>query len=56
MITKEFAFSRGAIHYHSLKYTDQYPSEEIDGNKSLVNVFIALHTLFKKLVKFINIH
>ena len=56
MITKEFAFSRGAIHYHSLKYTDQYTSEEINANKSLVNVFIALYTLFKKIVKFINIH
>ena len=56
MITKEFTSSRGAIHYHSLNYTDQFTSEEIDSNKCLVNLFIALYTLFKKLDNFIDSH
>ena len=36
MITKEFASSRGAIHYHSLNYSDQFTSEESDADKCLV--------------------
>ena len=56
MITKEFTFSRGDIHYHSLNYTDPSTSEEIDGDKCLVNLSIALYTLFIELDKFINIH
>ena len=44
MITKEFASSRGAIHYHSLNYTDQSTSEEIDADKCLVKLSIALYT------------
>ena len=54
MITKEFASSRGAIHYHSLNYTDQSTSEEIDADKCLVNLSIALYTLFIDLDKFID--
>ena len=42
MITKEFASSWGAIHYHSLNYTDQSTSEEIDADKYIVNLSIAL--------------
>ena len=56
MITKEFAFSRGAIHYHSLNYSDQLTSEEIDADKVLVNLSIDLYRLFTKLDEFINIH
>ena len=56
MITKEFTFSRGDIHYHSLNYTDPSTSEEIDGDKCLVNLSIALYTLFIELDKFVNIH
>ena len=56
MITKEFTFSRGDIHYHSLNYTDPSTSEEIDGDKCLVNLSIALYTLFVDLDKFINIY
>ena len=56
MITKEFEVSRVAIHYHSLHYTDQSTSEEIDADKFLVNLSIALYTLFIELDKFINIH
>ena len=32
MRTKEFASSRGTIHYHSLNYKGQSPSEEIDAD------------------------
>ena len=56
MITKEFASSRGAIHYHSLNYSDQSTSEEIDADKCLVNLSIALYNLFVNLDKFINKH
>ena len=38
MIIKEFAVSRVAIHYHSLNYTDQFTTEEIDADKCLVNL------------------
>ena len=54
MITKEFASSRGAIHCHSLNYTDRSTSEEIDADKCLVNLYIALYTLFIDLDKFID--
>ena len=56
MITKEFASSWGAIHYHSLKYTDQSTSEEIDADKWLVNLSIDLHNLFIELDKFNDTH
>ena len=55
MITKEFASSRGAIHYHSLNYTDQSTLEKNDADKCLVNLSIALYTLFIDLDKFITI-
>ena len=55
MITKVFASSRGAIHYHSLNYTDQSTSEKNDANKCLVNLYLALYNLFKELDKFIDI-
>ena len=48
--------SRDAIHYHSLNYTDQSTSEEIDTDKCLVNLAITLYTLFKPLDNFINSH
>ena len=56
MITKEFASSRGAIHYHSLNYSDQSTSEEIGADKCLVNLSIALYNLFVNLDEFINKH
>ena len=56
MITKEFASSRGSIHYHSLNYTDQATSEELDADKYLVNISITLYTLLNQLDKFINSH
>ena len=55
IITKEFASSRGAIHYHSLNYTIQSTSGEIDADKCLINLSIALYTLFIELDKLINI-
>ena len=33
MIIKKLTSFRGAIHYHTLNYTDQSTSEEIDTNK-----------------------
>ena len=56
MISKECVSSQGAIHCHSLNYTDQSTSEKIDADKCLVNLSIALYNLFIKLNKFINIH
>ena len=56
MITKEFESFRGAIHYHSLNYTDQSTLEEIDDDKCLVNLCITLYTLFVDLDKCINIY
>ena len=56
MITKQFVSSRGAIHYHSLNYTDQSTSEEIDTDRCLVNLSIDLYTFFIELNKFINIY
>ena len=56
MITKEFASSRVDIHYHRLNYTDQSTLEETDADKCLVNLSIALYTLFVDLDKFNNIY
>ena len=56
MITKEFTSSRGDIYYHSLNYTDQSTSEEIDANKYVVNLYIEIYTLFVELDKLIIIH
>ena len=47
MITKEFTSSRVTIHYHSLNYTDQSTSEEIDADKCLVNLSIALYFIYR---------
>ena len=56
LATKEFASSRRDVHYHSLNYTDQSTSEEIDAAKCLVNLSIVLYNLFIELDKFIDIH
>ena len=54
MITKEFASSRGAIHYHSLNYTDQLSCIEIKMDKCLVTLSLSLYKLFVRLDSFIN--
>ena len=54
MTTKELTSYRDAIHYHSLKCIGQFTSEAIDAGKCLVNLSIALYTLFIELDKFIN--
>ena len=46
MITKEFTSSRGAIHYHSLNYTDQSTCIETKMNKCLVTLSLSLYRLF----------
>ena len=56
MITKEFTSSRGAIHYHSLNYTDQSTCIEIKMNKCLVTLSLSLYILFVRLYSFINCH
>ena len=56
MKTKLYASSRGTVHYSILNYTDQSISAEIDADKCLVNLYIALYTLFKQLNNFINSH
>ena len=54
LITKEFASSRGAIHYHSLNYTDQSTSIEKNMDKCLVTLSLSLYSLFVRLDNFIN--
>ena len=54
MITKEFASSRGAIHYHSLNYTDQLSCIEIKMDKCLVTLSLSLYKLFVRLDSFID--
>ena len=54
MMTKEFASSRGAIHYHSLNYTDQSTCIEIKMDKCLVTLSLSLYRLFVRLDYFIN--
>ena len=46
MITKELAYFRGAIHYHSLNYTDQSTSEEINADKCLINLSIYRYIFY----------
>ena len=54
MITKEFASSRGAIHYHSLNYTDQSTYIEIKMDKYVVTLSLSLYRLFVRFDSFIN--
>ena len=54
MITKEFASSRGAIHSHSLDYTNQSTCIEINMDKCLVTLSLCLYSIFVRLDSFIN--
>ena len=53
LISKEFASSRGSIHFHSLNHTDQSEDIEIKLDKCLVTLSISLYYLFKQLDIFI---
>ena len=54
MITKEFTSSKGAIHYHSLNYTDQSTCIKIKMDKCLVILSLSLYSLFVRLDSLIN--
>ena len=54
MITTEFASSRGAIHCHSLNYTDPSTCIDIKRNKCLVILSLSLYSLCVTLDFYIN--